>query len=167
MTAEQRDRKLEQRKRRGQQPQRSVPNARRDAEPSRYRGTGLYRPQPQVKVFRISLASLAACAVFAVPAAHAKTGNGLYEPFPTPESGGRAQVFIEGLAGSAGLIGLSGPDLQRGVLLERGVSDKPGPASVRGGSGGSGFHPSLGWPLALLLLAAVLAGTRLAVVRRA
>jgi hypothetical protein len=120
-----------------------------------------------VKVFRISLASLAACAVFAAPAAHAETSNGLYEPFPTPESGGRAQVFIEGLAGSAGLIGLSGPDLRRGVLLERGLSNAPGPASVRGGSGKSEFHPSLGWPLALALLAAVLVGTRLVVVRRA
>jgi hypothetical protein len=119
-----------------------------------------------VKVFQISLASLAACAVFAVPV-HAKTGNGLYEPFPTPESGGRAQVFIEGLAGSAGLIGLSGFDLQRGVLLESGLSAKPGAASIRGGAGGSGFHPSLGWPLALALLAVVLTGTRLLVVRRA
>jgi hypothetical protein len=119
-----------------------------------------------VKVSRISLASLAACAAFAVPA-HAKEGNGLYEPFPTPESGGRAQVFIEGLAGSAGLIGLSGTDLQRGVLLESGVNDQPGPASVRGGEGKSGFHPSLGWPLALALLAVILAGTRVFVVRRA
>ena len=120
-----------------------------------------------MKVFRISLASLAACAAFAVPAAHADTSNGLYEPFPTPESGGRAQVFIEGLAGSAGLIGLSGSDLRRGVLLESGLGDQPGPASVRGGSGSSGFHPSLGWPLALALLAAVLAATRMLLVRRA
>jgi hypothetical protein len=119
-----------------------------------------------VKVFQISLASLAACAAFAVPA-HAKDGNGLYEPFPTPESGGRAQVFIEGLAGSAGLIGLSGPDLRRGVLLQRGLSNGPGPASVRGGSGKSDFHPSLGWPLALALVAGVLVGTRMFVVRRA
>ena len=119
-----------------------------------------------MKVFQISLASLAACAAFAVPA-HAKDGNGLYEPFPTPESGGRAQVFIEGLAGSAGLIGLSGTDLRRGVLLESGVTDQPGAASVRGGDTGSDFHPSLGWPLALALVAAVLAGTRLFVVRRA
>lgn len=117
-------------------------------------------------VFRISLASLAACAVFAVPA-HAKTGNGLYEPFPTPESGGRAQVFIEGLSGSAGLIGLSGSDLQRGVLLERGLSNQAGPASVRGGSGGSDFRPSLGWPLALALVVVALAGTRMLVMRRA
>jgi hypothetical protein len=120
-----------------------------------------------VKVFRISLASLAACAVFAVPAAHAKTGNGLYEPFPTPESGGRAQVFIEGLSGSAGLIGLSGSDLGRGVLLERGLSNQPGAASVRGGLGDSGFSPSVGWPLALVLVALVLAGTRLLMARRA
>jgi hypothetical protein len=119
-----------------------------------------------VKVFRISLAGLAACAVFAVPAAHAKTGNGLYEPFPTPESGGRAQVFIEGLAGSAGLVGLSGSDLQRGVLLESGLSNQPGAASVRGGVGGSDLSPSLGWPIALALLAAVVAATRVLVVRR-
>ncbi|HXD59823.1 MAG TPA: hypothetical protein VN606_17990, partial [Thermoleophilaceae bacterium] len=93
-------------------------------------------------------------------------GNGLYEPFPTPESGGRAQVFIEGLAGSAGLIGLSGTDLQRGVLLESGATGQTGAASVRGGASSSHFHPSLGWPLALALVAVVLAGTRLFVVRR-
>jgi hypothetical protein len=166
VATERSDQELERRKRRREQQQRAVAQARRDPQPSQYGGTGLYRPQPQVKVFRISLASLAACAAFAVPA-HAKTGNGLYEPFPTPESGGRAQVFIEGLSGSAGLIGLSGRDLQRGVLLERGLSDQPGPASVRGGSGGSGFHPSLGWPLGLALVAVVLAGTRMLVVRRA
>jgi len=119
-----------------------------------------------VKVFRISLASLAACAAFAVPA-QAKEGNGLYEPFPTPESGGRAQVFIEGLAGSAGLIGLSATDIRRGVVLDSGLSSQPGPASVRGGSGKADFRPSLGWPLALVLVAAVLAGTRMLVVRRA
>jgi hypothetical protein len=126
----------------------------------------LYRPQPQVKVFRISLASLAACAVFAVPAAHAKTGNGLYEPFPTPESGGRAQVFIEGLSGSAGLVGLSGSDLQRGVLLQKGLSTAPGGASLRGGVGGRDLAPSLGWPIALVLLVGVLGGVGVLVARR-
>ncbi len=119
-----------------------------------------------MKVFRISLASLAACAVCAVPA-HAKTGNGLYEPFPTPESGGLAQTFIEGLGGSAGLAGLTGQDLQRGVVLQRGLIDRPGPASIRGGEGGSGFAPSLGWPLALVLLALALGTARVVTVRRA
>jgi hypothetical protein len=119
-----------------------------------------------VKVFRISLASLAAFAVLAVPA-HAKTGNGLYEPFPTPESGGRAQVFIEGLSGSAGLVGLTGSDLERGVLLERGLSNRPGAASIRGGVGATDLAPSLGWPLALVLLGAVVGATRVLVVRRA
>jgi hypothetical protein len=47
------------------------------------------------------------------------------------------------------------------------VSDQPGAASVRGGDSKSDFHPSLGWPLALGLVALVLAGTRLFVVRRA
>jgi hypothetical protein len=119
-----------------------------------------------VKVFRISLASLAACAVFAAPA-HAKTASGLYEPFPSPESGGLAQVFIEGLAGSASLTGLTGEDLRRGVLLEHQPPAEPGPASIRGGRGASGFSPSLGWPLALALLAVALGSVRLAAVRRA
>ncbi len=119
-----------------------------------------------MKVFRISLASLAACAVCAVPA-HAKTGNGLYEPFPTPESGGLAQTFIEGLGGSAGLAGLTGQDLQRGVVLQRGLIGRPGAASIRGGEGSSGFSPSLGWPLALVLLAIALGTARVVTVRRA
>ena len=119
-----------------------------------------------MKVFRISLASLAACAVCAVPA-HAKTGNGLYEPFPTPESGGLAQTFIEGLGGSAGLAGLTGQDLQRGVVLQRGLIGRPGAASIRGGEGGAGFSPSLGWPLALVLLAIALGTARVVTVRRA
>jgi hypothetical protein len=119
-----------------------------------------------VKVFRISLASLAVCAVCAAPA-HAKTANGLYEPFPSPESGGLAQVFIEGLAGSASLTGLTGEDLRRGVLLERQPPAEPGAASVRGGRGGSGFSPSLGWPLALVLVAVALGSVRVVAVRRA
>ena len=120
-----------------------------------------------MKVFRISLATLAACAICAVPA-QSKTGNGLYEPFPTPESGGLAQVFIEGLGGSAGLAGLTGHDLQRGVLLQRGLSDRPGPASGRGGVGNAaGFSPSLGWPLGLILLAVALGSVRIVTLRRA
>jgi hypothetical protein len=120
-----------------------------------------------VKVFRISLACLAACSLLAAAPAHAKTSNGLYEPFPSPESGGQAEVFVEGLAGSAGLIGLSGPDLQRGVLLQRGAVVSAGPASARGGAGASRFAPSFGWPLALLLLAVALGTTGVLAVRRA
>jgi len=119
-----------------------------------------------VKVFRISLASLAACSLLAAAPAHAKTNNGLYEPFPSPESGGQAEVFVEGLAGSAGLIGLSGEDLQRGVLLQRGAVVATGPASARGGAAASDFAPSFGWPLALVLLALALGMTGVLAVRR-
>ena len=120
-----------------------------------------------MKVFRISLASLAACAVCAVPA-HAKTGNGLYEPFPTPESGGLAQTFIEGLGGSAGLAGLTGQDLQRGVVLAARADRpaRPGEHPRRRGHA-AGFSPSLGWPLALVLLAIALGTARVVTVRRA
>ncbi len=109
-----------------------------------------------MKVFRISLASLAACSVLAAAPAHAKTNNGLYEPFPSPESGGQAQVFVEGLAGSAGLIGLNGSDLQRGVILQRGAVVQGGPATLRGGAAAARFAPSFGWPLGLVLLALAL-----------
>ena len=105
--------------------------------------------------------------MLAAATAHAKTNNGLYEPFPSPESGGRAAVFVEGLSGSAGLIGLSGDDLRRGVLLQSGAALAGGPASLRGGAGSKRFAPSLGWPLALALLALALGTTGVLAVRRA
>jgi hypothetical protein len=119
-----------------------------------------------VKVFRISLASLAVCAVCAVPA-HAKTGNGLYEPFPSPQAGSAAQTFIEGLGGGAGAIGLSVDELRRGVVFGRGPAPGPGAPSARGGLAGSRFAPSFGWALGLALIALALGTARRTAVRRA
>jgi hypothetical protein len=121
-----------------------------------------------VKLLRISLASLAACAALAVPA-HADTGNGLYEPFPSPTSDVVAQDFVAGLPGGIAFTDPSGLDLERGVLV-----GKPAVAAYavgrtageRGGAGDSGFAPSFGWPLALVLLAAVLGAAGLLAARR-
>ena len=119
-----------------------------------------------MKVFRISLASLAVCAACAVPA-HAKTGNGLYEPFPSPQAGSAAQTFIEGLGGGAGLVGLSVDELSHGVVFQPGPAPPPGAPSAHGGLAGSRFAPSFGWPLGLVLIALALGTARTMAVRRA
>jgi hypothetical protein len=120
-----------------------------------------------MKLFRICLVSLAASAVLAAPA-RAQTGNGLYEPFPTPTSDTVARAFVDRLGGG-GVAGVTTDDLRRGLLVERGsLSALPaGPASARGGQAGSSFSPSLGWPLGLALLALAAGAARMAAVRRA
>jgi hypothetical protein len=127
----------------------------------------LYRQQGQVKLLPISLASLAACAVLAAPA-HAETGNGLYEPFPSPTSGAVAQEFLGSLPHGLGLLELNGFDIERGVLVgaqtERAY--KVGTAPMARASASSGFAPSFGWPLAVVLLAVALGGAGLVAVRR-
>jgi hypothetical protein len=128
----------------------------------------LYRQKAQVKLLRISLASLAACAVLAAPA-HAETGNGLYEPFPSPSSESLAQDFVDALPGGVGFVELNGLDLQRGVLVGGGAKAAyaSGTAPVERASSSSGFAPSIGWPLGIALMAVVLAGTGFVIVRRA
>lgn len=121
-----------------------------------------------MKLLRISLAGLAAGAALAAPA-HAATGNGLYEPFPSPTSETRAQEFVHSLPGGAGFTDLSSPQLERGLLV-----GKPAVTAYATGRGpaeraraGAGFAPSIGWAPALVLLAAVVAGAGLLVTRRA
>jgi hypothetical protein len=121
-----------------------------------------------MKLFRICLVSLAASALLAAPA-RAQTGNGLYEPFPTPSSDAVARAFVDRI-GSAGLAGVTTDDLVRGLLVERHAPSSAVPAAVpsaRGGRAGSGFSPSLGWPLALALLALAAGAARTAAARRA
>lgn len=120
-----------------------------------------------MKLLRISLASLAACAVLAAPA-HAATGNGLYEPFPSPSSESLAHQFVESLPGGLGFTDLGAPDLRRGVLVGKGAQAAyaSGTAPVQRAAAGAGFAPSLGWPLGLVLLAAVLAGAGTLAARR-
>jgi hypothetical protein len=127
----------------------------------------LYRQEGQVKLLRICLASLAACAVLAAPA-NAETGNGLYEPFPSPTSEALAHDFVDALPGGIGLVDLNGLDLRRGVLVGSGAraAYASGTAPVARASSGAGFAPSLGWPLAVVLLAAVLGGAGFVAVRR-
>jgi hypothetical protein len=121
-----------------------------------------------VKLLRISLASLAACAALASPA-HAGSGNGLYEPFPSPTSEARARDFVDALPGAKGLSGLRAPELRRGVLVggAAAASYAAGHAPSERARPGAGFAPSIGWPLALALLAAVLGGSGVLAVRRA
>lgn len=129
----------------------------------------MYRPKAQVKLLRISLASLAACAVLAAPA-HARNGNGLYEPFPSPTSDALAQEFVDALPGGVGFTDLNGLDLRRGVLVGRPATSAYADAAaapLRRASAGAGFAPSIGWPLALVLLAAVLGATGFVIARRA
>jgi hypothetical protein len=121
-----------------------------------------------VKVLRISLAGLAACAALAVPA-HADTGNGLYEPFPSPTSDAVAQDFVSGLPGGIAFTDPNGLDLHRGVLVGRSAAaayKTGGSAGERGGATQAGFAPSFGWPLGIVLLAAVLAAAGTLAVRR-
>jgi hypothetical protein len=122
-----------------------------------------------VKVLRICLAGLAACAALAVPA-HADTGNGLYEPFPSPTSDAVAQDFVAGLPGGIAFTNPRGLDLQRGVLVGRSAAaayETGRAAGERGGATDSGFAPSFGWPLGLVLLAAALGAAGTLAVRRA
>jgi hypothetical protein len=127
----------------------------------------LYRQKGQVKLLRISLASLVACAVLAAPA-YAENGNGLYEPFPSPTSEGLAQDFVDALPGGIGFVELNGLDLKRGVLV--GTSARTayvtGTAPVSRASSSSGFAPSIGWPLGIALLALVLGGAGFLAYRR-
>jgi hypothetical protein len=120
-----------------------------------------------VKLLRICLASLAACTVLAAPA-YAQTGNGLYEPFPSPSSQALAQDFVDALPGGIGFVDLNGLDLQRGVLVGRGARSAyvTGTAPVARAGASSGFAPSIGWPLAIVLLALVLGGAGFLAVRR-
>jgi hypothetical protein len=127
----------------------------------------LYRQEGQVKLLRISLASLAACAILAAPA-HANNGNGLYEPFPSPTSESLAQEFVDGLPGGLSFTAPAGLDLRRGVLVGNAAKAAyvQSTATPSRSASGAGFAPSLGWPLALVLLAAVVGGAGVLAARR-
>ena len=112
--------------------------------------------KPKMKLPWIPLASVVACAALASPA-HAQTGNGLYEPFPSPSGIGRAQQFVETLPGASRLVELDPVRLRHGVFVGR-----PGLAAYSSGRlpaerarAGAGFDPSLGWPLGVVFVAAV------------
>jgi hypothetical protein len=122
----------------------------------------LYRPEAQVKLLRISLASLAACAALAAPA-HAETGNGLYEPFPSPSHETLAHDFVDALPGGVAFTDLRTGELRRGVLVgpSAAAAYRAGSAPVERARSGVGFAPSFGWPLAIVLLAGVFGGAAL------
>lgn len=120
-----------------------------------------------MKLLPISLASLAACAALAAPA-HAATGNGLYEPFPSPSAQGVPQEFLGALPHGLGLLELNGFEVQRGVLVgaQTQRAYQAGTAPVARASASSGFAPSFGWPIGLALLAVALGGAGLVAARR-
>ena len=122
--------------------------------------------KPKMKLPWIPLASVVACAALASPA-HAQTGNGLYEPFPSPSGIGRAQEFIGTLPGASRLVELDPVRLKRGVFVGHAglAAYTNGHLPAERARSGAGFDPSLGWPLGLLLVVAV-GGAATLVVRR-
>lgn len=79
-----------------------------------------------------------------------------------------SQRFVDSLPGGLGFSAAEGLDLSRGVLVGKSAQAayiSPSAVPARS-SAGSGFAPSLGWPLALVLLAAVLAGAGALAARR-
>jgi hypothetical protein len=91
----------------------------------------------------------------------------LYEPFPSPTSETVAQDFVDALPGGVGFTDLNGLDLRRGVLVGHATTSAyRTSAPLARASGAARFAPSIGWPLALVLLTAVLAGAGFLAVRR-
>jgi hypothetical protein len=109
-----------------------------------------------------AVASLLVCMAIAAPAM-AQTGNGLYEPFPAAASKARAKRFVSelpGVGGRAEPVSVSDRQLQRGVIVDPRALRTPAPAAGLASSrarGATGFAPSFGWPLALVLAALALA----------
>ena len=100
------------------------------------------------------------------PPAHGQSGQGLYEPFPEPNSIERSKDFVEDLRTAEGAgLNLSDDELEAGV----GVNNRTGQArpapDVDGGAsdradGGSGLGAVIAWAAALALLALLAAGLR-------
>lgn len=101
-----------------------------------------------------------------------QTGNGLYEPFPAAASKARAKRFVSelpGVRGGAESVAVGDRDLQGGVVVDaRSLGPPPASAGVASARarGAAGFSPSIGWPLALVLLAAAFAVPFAIVARR-
>lgn len=91
----------------------------------------------------------------------------MYEPFPAPRVEEHSVDFVRGLkADHERLQGLTGEDLDHGVLLaSAGRGPRASLASERG-EPASGFAPSMGWLAGALVLVAVAGGGALAVSRR-
>jgi hypothetical protein len=114
------------------------------------------------------LASLAACAALAAPAA-AQPGK-LYEPFPGPASDKQVKDFVRGLPGGGDRLAdeLSTDELEKGRLVAPGSSSAGprDPASARADAD-SGFAPSTGWGLAVGLLVLAFGSARVVAGRQA
>jgi hypothetical protein len=100
-----------------------------------------------------------------------QTGNGLYEPFPAAASRERAKRFVSQLPGAAGQadpVSVGTRALERGVVVDPralGQASASGAPAARA-LGGSGFRPSFGWPLALVLAVLALAAPLALAARR-
>lgn len=96
-------------------------------------------------------------ASFVTPAANAQTGNGLYEPFPRPQSEQRARGFAERLPGLRDRLDtLRGEGLARGVVLGSDELPRAGsrPATARAVSDGNDLTLPLTVAALVFLLAA-------------
>lgn len=111
----------------------------------------------------VGLASALLCLALATSAGAQSSGNGLYEPFPSGASKARAKRFVDDLRPQQRAV--SERELERGAFAGRALvpatageaSDRAIVAAAPGGS--------LGWGVALLVLA-VCAVPVLATVRR-
>jgi hypothetical protein len=106
------------------------------------------------------LASLLVCIGLAAPAM-AQTGIGLYEPFPAAASKARAKRFVSELPGvGGGTLAVTNRQLERGVVVDpQALSTPPAGGSLASdrARGGTGFSPSLSWPLGVALAMLALA----------
>src|SRR4051812_29052115 len=97
----------------------------------------------------VGLACVVLCLAPAASADAQSTGNGLYEPFPALAAKKRAKRFINEVRPQA--AGVSEAELERGSFAGL-APTRSGAATVRA-AGAVGPAGSVGWPLALALLA--------------
>lgn len=101
------------------------------------------------------------------PPAHGQSGQGLYEPFPEPNSIERSKDFVEDLRTAEGEgLNLSDEQLESGVVVDNRGNAQPAPELDQGASdradGGSGLGAVIAWSVALgLLVVAAAAVTRI------
>ena len=93
------------------------------------------------------------------PPAHGQSGQGLYEPFPEPNSIERSKDFVEDLRTAQGeAFNLSDDELEAGVIVDvRTGKASPAPQLDQGASdradGGGGLAPVIAWAAVLGLVA--------------
>lgn len=113
----------------------------------------------------VGLASVVLCLALAAPAGAQSTGNGLYEPFPAAASRARAQHFVNRLRAHSPPV--STAQLAHGSFVGGTLGPTATGAASARASGDAGPSASVGWVLAVALLAVCAApALRAAAVRR-